>query len=103
MQARPEKARDFGLAALERALDGVGGITAVHICFGYAAIIHDRPSAYSFLPELSACLCDQISIETGQSGIETAAVGRLPGQDILPGAVDRVDEGRENPETIPDP
>ena len=72
MQARPEKAREFGVAALERALDGVVGTTAVHICFGYAAIIHDRPSAYSFLPELAACSCDQISIETAQSGIDTA-------------------------------
>ena len=44
------------------------GTTAVHICFGYAAIIHERPSAYSFLPELAACSCDQISIETAQSG-----------------------------------
>ena len=55
MQARPEKAREFGLAALERALDGVVGTTAVHICFGYAAIIHERPSAYSFLPEMAGC------------------------------------------------
>src|SRR6185369_6795639 len=49
MQARPEKARRYGLAALNRALDGVGSPTAVHLCFGYAAIIHDRPPAYSFL------------------------------------------------------
>ncbi len=54
MQARPEKARKFGVAALERALDGVKGMTAVHICFGYAAIIHERPSGYSFLPELAS-------------------------------------------------
>ena len=80
MQARPEKAREFGVAALERALDGVGGTTAVHICFGYAAIIHGRPSEYSFLPELAACSCDQISIETAQSGIDTAVLATLPGQ-----------------------
>ena len=53
MQARPEKARQYGLKALNRALDGVTGTTAVHICFGYAAIIHERPSGYSFLPELA--------------------------------------------------
>src|SRR5213078_3498961 len=51
MQARPEKARQFGLKALNAALQGVKGVTAVHICFGYAAIIHARPSGYSFLPE----------------------------------------------------
>jgi 5-methyltetrahydropteroyltriglutamate--homocysteine methyltransferase len=55
MQARPEDARAWGLASLNRALEGVRGTTAVHICFGYAAIIHARPSAYSFLPELAGC------------------------------------------------
>jgi 5-methyltetrahydropteroyltriglutamate--homocysteine methyltransferase len=64
MQARPEKARQYGLAALNRALDGVQGTTAVHICFGYAAIIHQRPSGYSFLPELAGCKCRQVSVET---------------------------------------
>ncbi len=54
LQARPEKARRYGLQALNRALEGVTGTTAVHICFGYAAIIHERPSGYSFLPELAA-------------------------------------------------
>src|SRR6202795_833333 len=59
MQARPEKARQYGLKALNRALEGVTGTTCVHICFGYAAIIHDRPSGYSFLPELAGCTCTQ--------------------------------------------
>src|SRR3954465_2690645 len=60
LQARPEPARAYGLKAINRALDGVEGTTAVHLCFGYAAIIHDRPSGYSFLPELADCTCDQI-------------------------------------------
>ena len=100
MQARPGKAREFGLPALGRALDGITGTTAVHICFGYAAIIHDRPSAYSFLPELSAAPCDQISIETGQSGIDTAVLRRLPGKTIILGVIDLDDESVETPETI---
>ena len=100
MQARPEKAREFGVAALQHALAGIEGTTAVHICFGYAAIIHDRPSAYSFLPELSACPCDQISIETGQSGIDTAVVETLPGKTIILGVIDLEDESVEKPETI---
>ena len=58
MQARPEKARQYGLKALNRALEGTAS-TAVHICFGYAAIIHQRPSGYSFLPELAGCSCQQ--------------------------------------------
>ena len=59
MQARPDAARQYGLAALNAALEGVTGTTAVHICFGYAAIIHERPEGYSFLPELAECPVDQ--------------------------------------------
>jgi 5-methyltetrahydropteroyltriglutamate--homocysteine methyltransferase len=100
MQARPEKAREFGLAALERALDGVSGTTAVHICFGYAAIIHDRPSAYSFLPEMADCSCRQISIETAQSGIDTAVLETLPAKQIILGVIDLDDHAVETPETV---
>src|SRR5439155_24134784 len=64
MQARPVKARQYGLKALNRALEGITGTTIVHICFGYAAIIHERPSGYSFLPELADCTCRQISFQT---------------------------------------
>ena len=70
MQARPEKARLYGLTALNRALEGVKGATAVHICFGYAAVIHARPSGYSFLSELTGCSCGQVSIETAQSNLD---------------------------------
>ncbi len=80
LQARPEPARQYGLKALNRALDGVVGTTAVHLCFGYAAIIHERPSGYSFLPELADCTCDQISIETGQSNLDSSALRELSGR-----------------------
>jgi len=102
MQARPEKAREFGVAALQRALEGITGTTAVHICFGYAAIIHGRPSAYSFLPELSTCSCRQISIETAQSGIDTAVLETLPGKQIILGVIDLNDHAVESPETVAD-
>jgi 5-methyltetrahydropteroyltriglutamate--homocysteine methyltransferase len=88
MQARPEKAREFGLAALRRALAGLEGTTAVHICFGYAAIIHERPSGYSFLPELADCSCDQVSIETAQSGLDPSVLAQLPDKTILLGVID---------------
>ena len=77
MQARPDDARRYGLQALEAALDGVTGTTAVHICFGYAAIIHARPEGYSFLPELGGCSADQISIETAQSGLDLGVLADL--------------------------
>ena len=85
LQARPEAARQYGIKALNRALEGVTGTTAVHLCFGYAAIIHDRPSGYSFLPELAACTADQISIETAQSGLDCAVLERTARQDDHPG------------------
>ena len=100
MQARPEKARELGLAALERALDGVVGTTAVHICFGYAAIIHERPSAYSFLPEMAACSCDEISIETAQSGLDTSILETLPDKRIILGVINLDDMEVESPETV---
>lgn len=100
MQARPQKAREFGLAALNRALEGVTGTTAVHICFGYAAIIHERPSGYSFLPELAACSCRQVSIETAQSHLDCSVLERLPGKQIMVGALDLSDMRIETPETV---
>ena len=100
MQARPEKAREFGLAALERALEGVVGQTAVHICFGYAAIIHERPSAYSFLPELAGTSAQQISIETAQSDLDTAILESLPGKGIILGVINLDDPTVETPEVV---
>jgi 5-methyltetrahydropteroyltriglutamate--homocysteine methyltransferase len=100
MQARPDAARRYGLAALERALDGVAGTTAVHVCFGYAALIHERPSGYSFLPELAACRCDQVSVETAQSKLDCAAMEPLRGKWIMVGCVDLSDPAVESAETI---
>jgi 5-methyltetrahydropteroyltriglutamate--homocysteine methyltransferase len=100
MQARPEKARQYGLAALNRALEGIHGPTAVHICFGYAAIIHSRPSGYSFLPELADCACRQISIETAQSGLDCAVLGTLVGKQIMVGVLDLSSPEVESAETV---
>ncbi|MGH3356305.1 MAG: uroporphyrinogen decarboxylase family protein [Nocardioidaceae bacterium] len=100
MQARPEPAREFGLQALNRALDGAPGTTAVHICFGYAAIIHERPSGYSFLPELADCSCDQVSIETAQSNLDTSVLKHLPDKTIILGVIDLSDEAVETGETV---
>jgi 5-methyltetrahydropteroyltriglutamate--homocysteine methyltransferase len=100
MQARPEKARQYGLKALNRALEGIMGETAVHICFGYAAIIHARPSGYSFLPELDGSPVRQISIETAQSKLDTAILEKLPGKKIMVGCIDLSDMTVETPQTI---
>jgi 5-methyltetrahydropteroyltriglutamate--homocysteine methyltransferase len=100
MQARPEKARQYGLKALNRALDGIEGTTAVHICFGYAAIIHQRPSGYSFLSELAGCSCKQVSIETAQSNLDTSVLEKLPGKKIMVGCIDLSDLNVEAPQTV---
>ena len=88
LQARPDAAREYGLEALNRALDGVVGTTAVHLCFGYAAIIHERPSGYSFLPELADCSCDQVSIETAQSNLDLSVLKHLADKTIILGVLD---------------
>jgi len=100
MQARPEEARTFGLKALNRALEGAVGTTAVHICFGYAAIIHVRPSGYSFLPELADCGCRQVSIETAQSNLDCSVLRGLPGKKIILGVIDLSTNDVESPELV---
>lgn len=100
MQARPEKARQYGLKALNRALDGITGTTAVHICFGYAAIIHERPSGYSFLSELAQCSCRQVSIETAQSNLDCSVLRQLDGKRVMVGCIDLSDPKVESVETI---
>jgi len=100
LQARPDKARQYGIAAMNRALDGVDGVTAVHLCFGYSYIQHDRPTAYSFLPELAACRVRQISIETAQSKLDCAVLRDLPAHTIILGVIDMSTSAVETPETV---
>ena len=100
MQARPEKARDYGVAAVEAALAGVSGKTALHICFGYAAIIHERPTGYSFLPELSDCCVQQVAIETAQSNLDTSVQVSLRGKTIILGVIDLSTNEIETPDIV---
>jgi 5-methyltetrahydropteroyltriglutamate--homocysteine methyltransferase len=100
MQARPEEARAFGLRALNLALEGVTGTTAVHICFGYAAIIHVRPSGYSFLPELADCHCSQVSLETAQSNLDCSVLTTLRGKKVILGVIDLSTSVVETPEQV---
>jgi len=72
----------------------------VHICFGYAAIIHQRPSGYSFLPELAGCICKQVSVETAQSKLDCSVLAKLEGKKILVGCLDLNDMTVESPETV---
>jgi 5-methyltetrahydropteroyltriglutamate--homocysteine methyltransferase len=100
LQARPGEAQKYGVKVINRALDGVTGTTALHLCFGYAAIIHERPEGYSFLPELAACDCDQISIETAQSNLDCSVLRELDGKTVILGVIDLNDPAVETPEIV---
>jgi 5-methyltetrahydropteroyltriglutamate--homocysteine methyltransferase len=102
MQARADKAKKHGVQVLDRALAGVTGTTAVHICFGYAAVIHNRPPAYSFLPEFEGSKVQQISIETAQANLDCTVLGKLPSKTILLGVLDLGDMGIETPQVVAD-
>src|ERR1700683_3606615 len=100
MEAHAEKAHRLGLEALKRALDGVKGTTALHICFGYAAMVPGRPAAYSFLEELADSPVQQISIETAQANLDCAVLAKLPAKTIILGVIDLSTHDVESAETV---
>ena len=101
MQARPEKARLYGVKVLNRALEGITGTTVVHICFGYAAVVgHSKPAGYSFLSELHDCSCKQISIETAQPNLDCSVLKTLGNKKILLGVINLDDMTVETPELV---
>ncbi len=102
LQARPEPARQYGVEALHRALDGAAGPTALHICFGYAAIIHERPEGYSFLAELADAPVGHVSVETAQSRLDPTSLRPLRGKGVILGVLDLSTPEVETPETVAD-
>ncbi|MDT8760212.1 5-methyltetrahydropteroyltriglutamate--homocysteine methyltransferase [Sphingomonas psychrotolerans] len=101
LQARPEKARAYGPQAIERALQGVTGITALHICFGYAAIIHgDRPKGYDYLGELAGTRVDQVSVETAQPHLDPEELRALKDKRVMVGVLDLNDPAVETPDKV---
>ena len=98
--ARPDKARAFGLEALEAALDGLEGRTAVHLCFGYAAVVEGRPARYEFLTELARSRVDEISIETAQSRLDCAPLAALADKTVILGVLDLSSNAVESPDEI---
>ena len=100
LQARPEKARAYGVKAINRALEGIAGPTAIHLCFGYAHVVHERPSGYSFLSELAQCSADQISIETAQAHLDMAVLKSLGTKTVILGVISLGDQAVETPEVV---
>jgi 5-methyltetrahydropteroyltriglutamate--homocysteine methyltransferase len=100
MQQHPEKARQYGLKTLDRALEGITGTVAIHLCFGYAAVVHDKPSGYSFLPELEGSKVHQVSIEAAQPNLDLKVLRDLPSKTIVLGVISLADKAIETPEVV---
>jgi 5-methyltetrahydropteroyltriglutamate--homocysteine methyltransferase len=100
LQARPEAAREYAIEAIDRALDGLEGDTVLHTCFGYAAIVHDRPSGYPFLAELNDCAATHLSLEAAQPDLDPAVLRDLPDKTIVLGVLDLGSGEAETPELV---
>ena len=100
LQARAEQARDYAIGAINRALEGVRGTTALHTCFGYAHMVHERPPGYPFLAELNDCVAEQLAIEAAQPRLDPAVLGQISGKTVILGVLDLSDPAAETAEQV---
>jgi 5-methyltetrahydropteroyltriglutamate--homocysteine methyltransferase len=100
LQARPEQAHEYAIEAINRALDGIEGDTVLHTCFGYAHIVHDRPSGYPFLAELDDCFATHLSLEAAQPDLDPELLRDVSDKTILLGVLDLGSSEVESPETV---
>jgi 5-methyltetrahydropteroyltriglutamate--homocysteine methyltransferase len=100
LQARPEAAREYAIEAIDRALVGIEGDTVLHTCFGYAHIVHDRPSGYPFLAELAECAATHLSLEAAQPNLDPEVLRQVAGKTIVLGVLDLGAEEVETPEVV---
>jgi len=100
LQARAERAARYGVKAINRALQGIEGTTVVHLCFGYAAAVKDKPSGYSFLPQLADTTASQISIEAAQPRLDLGVLKELGKKTVMLGVIDLGTTQVETPQTV---
>jgi 5-methyltetrahydropteroyltriglutamate--homocysteine methyltransferase len=101
LQARSEKAARFAIPAIDRALEGIEGTTVLHTCFGYAHIVHDRPTGYPFLEPLAKTSVRQVSMESAQQKVDLSVLEALRGKTVIVGVIDLSDESPvEDVETV---
>jgi 5-methyltetrahydropteroyltriglutamate--homocysteine methyltransferase len=100
LRARAEEARRLALPAIDRALDGIPGPTALHLCFGYAYVARDKPNRYAFLTELTASKAEQISIEAAQPKLDLKTLDGLGDKTVIFGVISMGDPAPETPETV---
>ncbi len=100
LQARPEQAREYAIEAINRALDGIDGDTVLHTCFGYAHIVHDRPTGYPFLRELSDCSATHLSLEAAQPNLDPEVLRDVSDKTIILGVLDLGSSEAETPDLV---
>ena len=100
VQANPEAAREYAVAAIDRAVDGASGPTVLHVCFGYGKHVDDKPNGYAFLSELDGCRADEVSVECAQPKLEMSVLEGLPNKKVHVGVIDLRDTTIETPETV---
>jgi 5-methyltetrahydropteroyltriglutamate--homocysteine methyltransferase len=100
MQAFPDRARAYAVPAIDRALAGIVKPTVVHLCFGYAFTVKEKPSGYSFLPELDRCAASAVSIEAAQPRLDLAVLAALPSKTIVLGVLDLGDPAAETTDVV---
>jgi 5-methyltetrahydropteroyltriglutamate--homocysteine methyltransferase len=97
----PEGAKRYAVPAINRALEGLRVPTALHLCFGYAAVVkHQKPTGYSFLPQLAATTAQQISIEAAQPRLDLGVLSDLAGKTIILGVIDLGDPAIETMDKV---
>jgi len=100
VRTAPDKAARYGVKAINRALDGIAGPTVVHLCFGYAAMVKNKPAGYAFLPQLADSAAGQISIEAAQPRLDLGVLRDLAGKTVVLGVLDLNDPAIETADSV---
>jgi 5-methyltetrahydropteroyltriglutamate--homocysteine methyltransferase len=100
LRTNPEAAKRIAVKAINRALEGLSVTTAVHLCFGYAAVVNEKPTGYSFLPQLADSTAQQISIEAAQPRLDLGVLAELSAKTIILGVIDLGDEKVETADAV---
>jgi 5-methyltetrahydropteroyltriglutamate--homocysteine methyltransferase len=96
----PQSAKRYAVKAINRALEGLTVPTVVHVCFGYAAVVNEKPTGYAFLPELADTVADQISIEAAQPKLDLGVLKAFARHKVMLGVIDLGDRAVETPEAV---
>lgn len=100
LRNNPDAAKRYAVKAINRALQGISVPKVVHLCFGYAAVVNQKPTGYAFLPQLADTSADQVSIEAAQPKLDLGILSDLSGKSIVLGVLDLGDPAIETPERV---